>query len=60
MIEVILTLVVGPEVGEGEDGGQHHAGHQAQSQQAAEGGGGLLSIVVVTTFVGVNELFSPH
>ena len=51
----MLTLIIGPEVGHGDQGGQHHTGHQAKPQDPPEGTGWL---DVVTLVIVVNVLLS--
>ena len=65
VVIVLLALVIGPEVGHGEDGHQHDAGHQAELQHLAERAGWLLVIItlvdaVVTVLVVANELLGPE
>ena len=55
VVVIVLTLVVGPQVGHGEERGQHDAGHQAKPQDPPEGAGWL---AVVTMVIVVNVLLS--
>ena len=51
VVVIVLTLIVAPEVSHGDQGGQHHAGHQAKPQDPPERTGWLAVVTMVTVLI---------